>query len=520
VIVNETDVLIIGSGIAGLNCARLIDSKYSVVVLSKEKLDAGASILAQGGIAAVTGLNPEDSIENHIKDTIKVGSGLCNQEVVEYTVRDGDEAIKNLIDIGVNFSYRSDSEYDLTREGGHSKRRIFHSEDITGVSIINSLINSIKKKSNISVYEFYTAISLIKNNNNQISGAFVLNKNSEIEAVISKVVVLATGGLGKVYLYTSNPDTATGDGVAMAYRAGAKIANMEFFQFHPTCLYDPKAKNFLISEALRGEGGVLKLPDGHSFMQYYDERKDLAPRDIVARAIDNEIKKQGLDFVYLDIRHLGVDFIINRFPNIYKKCLEYNLDITKDMIPVVPAAHYACGGIMVDLEGKTNLKGLSACGECAHTGLHGANRLASNSLLEAMVFSKVVANNISSNMLEKYELVKDIVWQEAWTKKSDETVLIHHNWDELRRTMWHNVGIVRSVERLKRASNRIEMIKHETESYYWKYKISKDLIELRNLITVAELIVRCASSRLESRGLHYMKDYPSSNDAYLKDTII
>lgn len=513
------DIIVVGSGIAGLNTARLIDPKYSVALVSKDILIESSSVLAQGGIAAVTGINPEDSIEKHIQDTLETGSSLSNPNVVSFVISEGKTAIDELVKIGVAFS-KTETNFDLTKEGGHSKRRIYHSEDFTGSNIIECLIKEVKNKTNIKIFEHHTCISLIKNSKDAVCGVHVLDENSNVKTFFSRLIVLATGGAGKVYLYTSNPDVATGDGIGMAYRLGAKISNMEFYQFHPTCLYHPKAKNFLISEALRGEGAKLKLHDGTLFMHKYDKRCELAPRDIVARAIDSEMKRQGLDCVFLDITEKGKDFIIKRFPNIYKKCLSFGIDITKNAIPVVPAAHYCCGGIKVALNGSTNIKGLSACGECSSTGLHGANRLASNSLLEAMVFSRSLANNIEANMIEVSEINKDIKWQEDWAKQSEEAVLVTNNWDELRLTMWNNVGIIRSVERLKRALNRIEMIKYETESYYWRYKISKDLVELRNLITVAELIVRSAMLRLESRGLHYMKDYPTPSDAYLKDTVI
>lgn len=514
------DVIVVGSGIAGLNCVRLIDPKYKVAILCKDVLKESASVLAQGGIAAVTGINPEDNVQNHIKDTLNTGAGLSKPSVVSYVVSEGKNAIDDLIKIGVNFSIRDNLGYDLTKEGGHSNRRIYHSDDLTGANIVEHLIEAVKTKKNIKIFENHTSINLIKNENDQVCGVHVLDADSKVKNFFSRLVVLATGGAGKVYLFTSNPDIATGDGIAMAYRVGAKIANMEFYQFHPTCLYHPNAKNFLISESLRGEGAKLLLPDGSSFMHKYDERGELAPRDIVARAIDSEMKKYGLDCVFLDITHKEKEFIKKRFPNIYKKCLSLGIDITKNLIPVVPAAHYSCGGIKVDLSGSTNIKGLSACGECSSTGLHGANRLASNSLLEAMVFSKKLADDIEKNMIKCEDINKEIKWEEAWAKKSEEAVLVNHNWDELRLNMWNNVGIIRSFDRLKRALNRIEMIKTETESYYWRYKITKDLVELRNLITVSELIVRSAMSRLESRGLHYMKDYPNQSDAYLKDTVI
>ena len=516
------DVIIIGSGIAGLNAARNIDPKLKVALVAKGTLDNGASVLAQGGIASVSPDNKSDSFDSHIADTIRVGGGLCDKGVVEYCIKHAPEAIKDLIDIGVHFSIRDLDEhnYDLTKEGGHSHRRVYHSGDITGEAIIHNLVIDVRKRKNIDVFEDHVAINLISLPDNTVCGVYLFNESEKIvKTFVSGAVILATGGAGKAYLYTSNPDTATGDGIAMAYRAGAAIANMEFYQFHPTCLYHPEAKNFLISEAVRGEGGILRSKNGTRFMKDYHSDMELAPRDVVARAIDRELKKSGEDCVYLDVTHLDASFIKQRFPNIYERCLKLGIDMTKNWIPVVPAAHYCCGGVKVDLEGRTSVKGLWACGECSCTGLHGANRLASNSLLEAMVFSKEIAKIIKKELVT-YSSSKVPVWESSWAKTPEEKVLVHNNWDELRLNMWNNVGIVRSMDRLKNALKRIEIIKTETESFYWKYELSKDLIELRNIVCVAEIIVVSAMSRKESRGLHYLKTFSEPNPDLARDTII
>jgi L-aspartate oxidase len=516
------DVIIIGTGVAGLNTARYIDKKLKVALITKTKMGNGSSILAQGGIAAVSPDNNEDSFDSHIKDTIGAGAGLCNKEVVEYCVKNSANMIQDLINIGVDFSLRTiNDNYDLTKEAGHSHRRIYHSGDITGESIIQHLVADVRKRSNVHVFEDHAAINLITDDEKNVVGVYVLDEEKkEIKTFAAGAIVLATGGAGKAYLYTSNPDEATGDGIAMAYRAGATIANMEFFQFHPTCLYHLEAKNFLISEAVRGEGAVLRLKSGERFMKKYDDRMELAPRDVVARAIDKELKKTGADCVYLDVTGLNSEFIKQRFPNIYERCLKHGIDMTTQWIPVVPAAHYCCGGIKVDIEGRSTLKGLLAVGECACTGLHGANRLASNSLLEAMVFSKRIGEDIKKHLLGPKYISNVPEWTSSWARIPEETLLVHHNWDELRMTMWNNVGIVRNMDRLKNALKRIEIIKAETESYYWKYEITKDLIELRNIVTVSDLIVASAMSRKESRGLHYMKNFPEMDDSYLKDTIL
>ncbi|MBN1114409.1 MAG: L-aspartate oxidase [Oligoflexia bacterium] len=517
------DVVVIGSGVAGLNLSRLADKNLSIALVTKTFLGDGASVLAQGGIATVSLMNSRDSFASHIEDTEISGCGLCNHNIVEFCVKSGPEVIQDLLDIGVDFtrSETPEKNYKLTKEGGHSHRRIYYSEDTTGRAIIDRLLLEVRDLRNVAVFEHHTVINLIKDNTNRIVGVYVLDTETmAIKTVLAGSVVIATGGAGKAYLYTSNPDTATGDGIAMAYRAGAEIANMEFFQFHPTCLYHPEAKNFLISETVRGEGGILRHKNGNRFMKKYHDSGELAPRDIVARAIDTEMKRTGADCLYLDITHKGKPFIKKRFPNIYNKCMELGIDISTDWIPVVPAAHYSCGGIRVDIDGKTSLKGLFACGECSSTGLHGANRLASNSLLEALVFSRRIASQLKNEVVD-VGMIRDIPqWEASWVKPAEETILVHHNWDELRRVMWNNVGIVRRMNRLQNALKRIDMIKNETESYYWKHDVSKDLIELRNIITVAELIVFSAMSRKESRGLHYNSDFPNINDKLATDTVI
>lgn len=511
------DVVVIGSGISGLNTARYLKDNLKVAIITKTFLGDGSSRLAQGGIAAVSKDHSEDSFNSHINDTISVGANLCNKEVVEFCVKKGPFVIDNLINLGVKFSLRDKKTYDLTKEGGHSHRRIYHIDDVTGEAIVEGLKKSVLKE-NIKIFEDNIAINLIKNEKGRVIGVFTLEKNNVINIFISKFVVLATGGAGKAYLYTSNPDVITGDGIAMAYRAGACITNMEFFQFHPTCLYHQKVQNFLISESMRGEGGVLRLKNGEKFTHKYDPRAELAPRDVVARAIDSELKASGDKCVFLDITHKDSNFLIKRFPNIYAKCKEAGIDITKDWIPVVPAAHYLCGGVKVDMTGKTDLKGLYACGEVAHTGLHGANRLASNSLLETMVFSYEVAKDINS-YVDDVPLPKEKpVWESHWVEEPEETILVHNNWQELRLNMWNNVGIVRTIDRLKNALKRVEIIKQETSSYYWKYKLTKDIVELRNLIVVSECIINSAMMRKESRGLHYIKNFPRTNDAYNTNT--
>ncbi len=513
------DVLIIGSGLAGLTVALKVASEKKVCLVSKRKINDNSSSWAQGGIAAV--LNNDDSIEAHIQDTLIAGAGLCDQEVTRQVASHARETVEWLIAQGVPFTREDDgSGYHLTREGGHSHRRIIHAADATGNAVQKTLAEQVLSNPNITVLEDHIAVDLITSrkvgigspeDNAECLGAYVLdNKSGKVITIGAQNTVLATGGAGKVYLYTTNPDVSTGDGVAMAWRAGCRVANMEFVQFHPTCLFHPKAKSFLITEAVRGEGGILKLPNGSSFMHHYDERGELAPRDVVARAIDFEMKKRGLDCVFLDISHKPADFIISHFPTIYRRCMELGIDITKEPIPVVPAAHYNCGGIMTDHTGRTDLASLYAIGETACTGLHGANRLASNSLLECMVFGQAAANSILSEPIKPTIALP--YWDESRVTDADEEVIITHNWNELRRFMWNYVGIVRTNKRLTRAMHRINLLHDEVNEFYSNFRVSNNLIELRNLLQVAELIVRSAMERHESRGLHYSKDYQSMLD--------
>lgn len=513
---NQFDVLIIGSGLAGLTLALKIADSKKVCLVSKREITDSASSWAQGGIAAV--LNNDDSIEAHIEDTLIAGAGLCDQAVTRMVAEKGRETIEWLIQQGVHFTRESDdSGYHLTREGGHSHRRIFHVADATGNAVQKTLTERIREHANITLMENHIAVDLITTKklglsanaaaNNRCLGAYVLdNTTGKVITIAAQHTALATGGAGKVYLYTTNPDVSTGDGIAMAWRAGCRVANMEFIQFHPTCLYHPHAKSFLISEVVRGEGGLLKLPDGTRFMPAHDARGELAPRDVVARAIDFEMKKRGLDCVYLDISHQPAEFIHSHFPTIYKRCLELGIDITQHPIPVVPAAHYSCGGVMTDAHGRTDIDCLYAIGETACTGLHGANRLASNSLLECLVFSQAAAGQILQSPPQKRMPLP--AWDESRVTDADEEVLITHTWNELRRFMWNYVGIVRTNKRLSRALHRIYMLRDEVHEFYSNFRISNDLIELRNLLQVAELIVLSAIDRHESRGLHYSKDYP------------
>ncbi|PTR17400.1 L-aspartate oxidase [Nitrosospira sp. Nsp2] len=529
------DTLIIGSGLAGLTLALNLASGRKVGLITKKALLDGASGWAQGGIAAT--LSQEDSPESHIRDTLVAGAGLCNEAVTRYVVENGPQAIQWLISQGVPFTRDHDNGtgYHLTQEGGHSVRRVIHAADATGQAVQLTLIDQARNHPNITVLEHHVAIDLITSaklshlpaagdgKSNRCYGAYVLNSaTGQVQTIGAGSTVLATGGAGKVYLYTTNPDTATGDGIAMGWRAGCRIANMEFIQFHPTCLYHPHAKSFLISEAVRGEGGLLKLPDGSRFMPWHDARAELAPRDIVARAIDFEMKKRGLDCVYLDISHKPEDFLKEHFPNIYKRCLEFGIDITRQPIPVVPAAHYTCGGIVTDLNGKTDLDNLFAVGETAHTGLHGANRLASNSLLECLVFGQAAAKDITGEAPEPAVDLPD--WDESRVTNADEEVVISHNWDELRRFMWSYVGIVRTTKRLERARRRIELLREEINEYYATFHVTSDLLELRNLVDTADLIVLSAMLRHESRGLHYSRDYPEllpqARDTILKKSTI
>jgi L-aspartate oxidase len=523
----KTDFLIVGSGIAGLSLAIKASTLGSVAIVTKKEKSESNTNYAQGGIAAVT--DQTDSFDEHIQDTLICGAGLCKKDVVEFIVKEAPPRIQELIEWGVNFT-KSETHpnlYDLGREGGHNRRRVLHAKDLTGHEIERALNEKVSHLKNVSIYENHIGIDLIvkREGSDKIGhclGAYVLDINkSDIHTYRAKYTILCTGGAGKVYLITTNPDIATGDGLAMAYRAGAQIANMEFIQFHPTCLYHPAAKAFLISEAVRGEGGILRLKNGSTFMEKYHPMNSLAPRDIVAKAIDTEIKQSGDEYVLLDITHRDRDFLINRFPNIYNKCLEYGIDITSQPIPVAPAAHYICGGVAVDHYGKTSIANLFACGEVSCTGLHGANRLASNSLLEAVVYSHRVYMEIFRNINKiKHSDAFIAPWDPSGTTESDDSVVVTHNWDEIRRGMWNYVGIVRSDKRLERAARRIDLVQKEIDEYYWNFKVTKDLIELRNITTVAKLIVRSATLRKESRGLHYNIDYPDTRDEFKKDTVI
>jgi L-aspartate oxidase len=513
------DVLIIGSGSAGLGTALHLDPSLRVAVLAKSKLSEGSTRYAQGGISAV--LDTSDSLEDHIQDTMIAGAGLCNPEAVAYAVSHGAEQIQWLGQLGMDFTRdeTSGSHFHLTREGGHSHRRVAHAHDTTGKSLENTLIAATKSRENITVFEDHIAVDLITakkigQSEQRVLGAYVLDREKRhVNVFHAFCVVLATGGASKVYLYTSNPDVSTGDGIAMAWRAGCRVGNMEFIQFHPTCLYHPHAKSFLISEALRGEGAKLLLPDGTPFMEHFDSRGELAPRDIVARAIDHEMKRLGSDCVYLDISFKPKAFITEHFPHIHARCLKYGFDITQEPIPVVPAAHYTCGGVMTDLHGHSDIPGLYAVGETAHTGLHGANRLASNSLLECLVFAQAAAEDINRQhgQFSPVDSLPD--WDESRVTDSDEEVVVSHNWDELRRFMWDYVGIVRTNKRLQRARRRADLLSREIEEYYSNFSITNDLIELRNLVQVAELIIQCAQQRKESRGLHYTLDYPDTDNS-------
>jgi L-aspartate oxidase len=507
----QYDVLIIGSGLAGLTLALKVAANKQVCLVSKRGLNDSSSNWAQGGIAAV--LTDDDSIEAHIQDTLIAGAGLCDAEVTRLVAKHGRETVEWLIKEGVPFTREDDdSGYHLTREGGHSHRRIIHAADATGHAVQKTLAEKVRSHPNITLLEDHIAVDLITSRKVKIEGseclgAYVLDNHSgKVLTIGAQQTVLATGGTGKVYLYTTNPDVSTGDGVAMAWRAGCRVANMEFIQFHPTCLYHPQAKSFLITEAVRGEGGLLKLPDGTRFMPMHDERAELAPRDVVARAIDFEMKKRGIDCVYLDISHQPADFVLSHFPTIYRRCMELGIDITRQPIPVVPAAHYSCGGIMTDHIGRSDLPRLYAIGETACTGLHGANRLASNSLLECLVFGQAAAQDILTQAAKPIVKLPD--WDESRVTDADEEIIITHNWNELRRFMWNYVGIVRTNKRLMRALHRIHMLRDEVHEFYSNFRISNNLIELRNLLQVAELIVKSAMERHESRGLHYSKDYP------------
>jgi len=511
------DILIIGSGGAGLTLALKLADFATVAVLSKVSLSEGSTFYAQGGISAV--LDAQDSLESHINDTLDAGGGLCDNEIVKLTVLYGKRSIDWLREQGVMFTEEQSStgktQLHLNREGGHSHRRIVHATDATGKAVSLSLINRAKQHPNIALFENHNVIDLITATklgqpNPAILGAYVLDATHHVvKSMAAPLVVLATGGASKVYLYSTNPHIATGDGIALAWRAGCRISNMEFMQFHPTCLYHPNARSFLISEAVRGEGATLILPDGSRFMHRYDARAELAPRDIVARAIDNEMKTHGVDCVYLDISHKPADFIRAHFPTIYQQCLDLGIDITQQPIPVVPAAHYTCGGVVTDSYARTDIPGLYAVGEVACTGLHGANRMASNSLLECLVFAERAAQDILKKLPAlASEKITIPAWDESQVIDSDEEVVVSHNWDELRRFMWDYVGIVRTDKRLSRAMRRLELLKEEIAEYYGHFRVTSDLLELRSLVSVAELIVRCAQQRKESRGLHYTQDYP------------
>jgi L-aspartate oxidase len=529
-----SDVLVLGSGLAGLSYALKVADFATVNLVTKRGLTETSTSRAQGGIAAVLG--PDDRFEYHIQDTLTVGEGLCHPEIVELVVRQGPERIRELVALGAHFDTAPGNAFDLGREGGHSHRRVVHAHDMTGAEVEGILAEQVLAHPNIQVFENHMAVDLVTrqklvrrgavvaNAEESCLGAYVLDtQTGQVDTFAASITLLATGGAGKVYLYTSNPDIATGDGVAMAYRVGATIGNMEFVQFHPTCLYHPAAKNFLISEALRGEGAILIDRRGRAFMEKYHPLKDLAPRDTVARAIDTELKKSGEDCVFLDISHKPADFIKSRFPNIYSTCRKFGFDMTQEPLPVVPAAHYMCGGVVTDDRGATNISNLYAVGEVSMTGLHGANRLASNSLLEALVFSHQAAQAARENLSRLKRPAASWIpeWNPYGATDSEEAVVVSHNWDEIRRCMWNYVGIVRTDRRLHRAKHRIDLIQQEIKEYYWNFIITSDLLELRNIATVADLIVRCALSRQESRGLHYNLDYPHRDDQHFcHDTLI
>ena len=529
-----TDFLVLGSGIAGLTFALDAAEHGEVTIVTKRGPEEANTRYAQGGIAAV--LAPDDTPEAHVQDTLVAGAGLCHEVVAELCAREGPDRVRELMERGAVFDRDESGRLHLTREGGHSARRVAHVADATGAEVERALVERVKAHPNIRIFDHHMAIDLIMLSRfggpDVCVGAYVLDdrasreepgaeKSHSVETFLGRATVLATGGAGKVYLYTTNPDVATGDGVAMAFRAGAEIANMEFYQFHPTCLFHPKAPRFLLTEAIRGEGGVLRLPDGTAFMEHHDPRKDLAPRDIVARAIDFEMKRTGSEYVLLDITHKPATFVKDHFPMIHAECLQYGIDITVQPIPVVPAAHYMCGGVSTDLHGRTSIPGLWAIGECAFTGLHGANRLASNSLLEGLVFGHRAAKKLAQQIVElRQSPLADVPdWQTGNAVPSDEEVVVAHNWDELRRTMWNYVGIVRSDTRLRRASRRISLLQEEIREYYWKHLVTRDLLELRNIATVAELIIGCAAARHESRGLHSTIDYPETIPSLAHDTV-
>jgi L-aspartate oxidase len=525
----QFDVLIIGSGAAGLSLALRLPDTLRIAILAKSRLEESSTLYAQGGISAVT--DPSDTFESHIQDTLNAGAGLNHPDAVRFTIENAPEAIQWLVDLGVPFTRHGNSNapeaFHLTREGGHSTRRVLHAADATGRAMETSLVSETRKRSNITIFEGHIAIDLITASKlgqtpNRCLGAYALGiEAGHVDTFSASNVVLATGGASKVYLYTSNPDTSSGDGIAMAWRAGCRVANLEFNQFHPTCLYHPQAKSFLVTEAVRGEGGVLLLPDRTPFMERFDPRGNLAPRDIVARAIDHEMKRLGAEYVLLDISHKPAPFIREHFPNVYARCRELGYDMTLEPIPVVPAAHYTCGGVMTDLSGATDLPGLYAIGEVACTGLHGANRMASNSLLECLVFARAAAQNIVATRDQSPPPASLPAWDESRVRDSDEEVVVSHNWDELRRCMWNYVGIVRTNKRLQRAWRRVDLLQQEIQEYYSNFTVSSDLIELRNLAEVAALIIRSAQLRKESRGLHYTLDYPVADTTHPpSDTVL
>jgi L-aspartate oxidase len=527
----STDVLIVGTGVAGLWTALQLAGKRKVLVVTKASPDESNSRYAQGGIAAVW--SDTDDFESHVRDTLEAGAGLCRREAVELTVREGPDRVRDLIAAGTVFTRDGNDpeRYSLHREGGHSVRRILHADDVTGQEMVRALLQACRANPGIELLEQTTAVDLITERwlarrNNEIPpetdaviGAYILdNRSGEVDVVAAPVVVLASGGAGQVYLHTTNPAVATGDGMAMAWRAGAACANMEFVQFHPTCLFHPREQGFLVSEALRGEGGKLVLPDGRRFMDAYDPRGELAPRDIVARAIDAELKRRGLDCVYLDMRHLSRAEAQSKFPNIFEKLSSLGIDMSKDPIPVVPAAHYFCGGVRTDLRGESTIRNLFAVGESACTGLHGANRLASNSLLEAVVFAQAASGEILDRQPGAPPALPP--WETGRAVDSDEMVVITQTWEEIRRFMWNYVGIVRTHRRLKRARRRVALLQEEIQAYYWDFKLTPDLVELRNLVAVSEMVVRCALLRRESRGLHYTLDFPEPDARFIRDTVI